>query len=150
MRSLVPLLGSNPLAPDGPLATRGAAAAPAGNTIAMATAVDATPTVFAPTVTTGSVSVVLPLVTAAPTIFDPTVTQNAAATAALWLETGDDLLLETGDLWLTESGTGGKVTALTGNTSPLGTDLVLLVDDPAGTPLSQKMTLTVLRTYLLG
>lgn len=33
-----------------------------------------------------------------------------------------------------------KLTALTANTNPAGTDLTYLVDDPSGTPLSQKIT----------
>lgn len=33
-----------------------------------------------------------------------------------------------------------KVTALTENTTPVGTDLVYIVDDPGGTPASQKIT----------
>lgn len=35
-----------------------------------------------------------------------------------------------------------KVTALTENTAPLSTDLTYLVDDPGGTPVSNKITLT--------
>ena len=34
-----------------------------------------------------------------------------------------------------------KITALTENTTPVSTDLVAVVDDPAGTPATQKMTL---------
>lgn len=34
-----------------------------------------------------------------------------------------------------------KITQLTENTTPVGTDLIEIVDDPAGTPLSQKSTL---------
>lgn len=41
-----------------------------------------------------------------------------------------------------------KLTALTANSAPVGTDIVYLVDDPGGTPLSQKMTLTTLKTAL--
>jgi len=37
-----------------------------------------------------------------------------------------------------------KITALTENTTPLGTDLVAIVDDPAGTPATQKMTINKL------
>lgn len=37
-----------------------------------------------------------------------------------------------------------KVTELTANTTPALTDVLLLVDDPAGTPASQKMALTYL------
>lgn len=33
-----------------------------------------------------------------------------------------------------------KVTALTANTTPISTDIIPMVDDPAGTPLSQKVT----------
>jgi hypothetical protein len=33
-----------------------------------------------------------------------------------------------------------KITALTENTSPVTTDLLVMVDDPAGTPLTQKIT----------
>ena len=35
-----------------------------------------------------------------------------------------------------------KLTALTENTTPAGTDLLYIVDDPAGTPLSQKITIS--------
>ena len=35
-----------------------------------------------------------------------------------------------------------KITQLTENTTPALTDLSVLVDDPAGTPLTQKITLT--------
>ncbi len=35
-----------------------------------------------------------------------------------------------------------KVTALTENTTPLTTDIIPMVDDPAGTPLSQKIKLS--------
>lgn len=34
-----------------------------------------------------------------------------------------------------------KITALTANTTPLITDIMAIVDDPGGTPLSQKITL---------
>ena len=34
-----------------------------------------------------------------------------------------------------------KITALTENTTPLPTDIVPIVDDPAGTPVTQKVTL---------
>lgn len=34
-----------------------------------------------------------------------------------------------------------KITGLTENTSPLVTDLAVMVDDPGGTPLTQKITL---------
>ena len=34
-----------------------------------------------------------------------------------------------------------KITALTANSTPLGTDLTVIIDDPGGTPLSQKITL---------
>ncbi len=34
-----------------------------------------------------------------------------------------------------------KITALTENTAPLNTDIVPMVDDPSGTPLTQKITL---------
>lgn len=40
-----------------------------------------------------------------------------------------------------------KVTALTENTVPVGTDLLYLVDDPGGSPLSQKMTVTNLYAH---
>ena len=39
-----------------------------------------------------------------------------------------------------------KWTALTENTSPLGTDIMAMVDDPGGTPASQKITITNLMT----
>lgn len=38
-----------------------------------------------------------------------------------------------------------KISELTANTSPLDTDLLALVDDPAGTPLTQKITVAYLR-----
>lgn len=34
-----------------------------------------------------------------------------------------------------------KITALTANTTPIPTDVTVLVDDPAGTPVTQKVTL---------
>lgn len=34
-----------------------------------------------------------------------------------------------------------KITALTENTDPVSTDLLVMVDDPAGTPLTQKVQL---------
>ena len=40
---------------------------------------------------------------------------------------------------------GTKVSALTENTAPTSDDLVYMVDDPAGTPLSRKVTLKNLR-----
>jgi len=41
-----------------------------------------------------------------------------------------------------------KITQLTENTTPVGADLLPLVDDPAGTPLTQKITLTSVATWL--
>lgn len=41
-----------------------------------------------------------------------------------------------------------KVTALTENTSPVSTDIMYIVDDPAGSPLSQKVSLASLKTAL--
>lgn len=35
-----------------------------------------------------------------------------------------------------------KITELTENTAPIGTDLIPMVDDPGGTPATQKITLT--------
>lgn len=35
---------------------------------------------------------------------------------------------------------GSKITQLTENTTPIGTDMIEMVDDPAGTPLNQKAT----------
>jgi hypothetical protein len=35
-----------------------------------------------------------------------------------------------------------KITALGANTTPLGTDIIPIVDDPGGTPVTQKITLT--------
>lgn len=37
-----------------------------------------------------------------------------------------------------------KITALAENTTPLTTDIIPIVDDPAGTPATQKMTLSTL------
>jgi len=42
-----------------------------------------------------------------------------------------------------------KITALTENTSPIGTDLVVIVDDPSGSALTQKITLTNLRKLFI-
>lgn len=39
-----------------------------------------------------------------------------------------------------------KVTALTENTAPLTTDVLMIVDDPGGTPASQKITVANLMT----
>lgn len=41
-----------------------------------------------------------------------------------------------------------KVTGLTANTSPALTDVMLIIDDPGGTPASQKVTLANLKTGL--
>ena len=41
-----------------------------------------------------------------------------------------------------------KITALTAIGTPAGEDLLALVDDPSGTPLSRKMTLTQLAAFL--
>ena len=35
-----------------------------------------------------------------------------------------------------------KITALTENTSPIGTDLMVMVDDPTGTPVTQKVQMS--------
>ena len=46
-----------------------------------------------------------------------------------------------------------KITALTENTAPVSTDLLVMVDDPAGTPLTQKITvgnLLALKTFPQG
>lgn len=43
-----------------------------------------------------------------------------------------------------------KVTALGENTTPISTDLLYLVDDPAGAPLSQKIQLANLLEYVQG
>lgn len=37
-----------------------------------------------------------------------------------------------------------KLTGLTANTAPIGTDLMYMVDDPGGSPLSQKITIASL------
>lgn len=42
-----------------------------------------------------------------------------------------------------------KITALTANTSPVNTDLAVIVDDPGGTPATQKITLNNLRRGLI-
>lgn len=41
-----------------------------------------------------------------------------------------------------------KTTALSANTTPADADLLPMVDDPAGTPASQKMTLATLKTFV--
>lgn len=41
-----------------------------------------------------------------------------------------------------------KITALTENTAPISTDIFPMVDDPAGTPLTQKVTLANIKTGL--
>lgn len=41
-----------------------------------------------------------------------------------------------------------KTTALTENTAPVSTDIMYMVDDPGSSPLSQKMTLATLRTFI--
>lgn len=38
-----------------------------------------------------------------------------------------------------------KITGLTANTTPVSTDILLMVDDPGGTPLGQKITLESLK-----
>lgn len=39
-----------------------------------------------------------------------------------------------------------KLTAYTENTTPVSTDILYIVDDPAGTPLTQKITVATLNT----
>ena len=41
-----------------------------------------------------------------------------------------------------------KLTAKTENTSPAATDVIYIVDDPGGSPASQKLTLGTLATYV--
>ena len=41
-----------------------------------------------------------------------------------------------------------KITALDANTTPASTDLTVIVDDPGGTPATQKMTIDTLDDYL--
>lgn len=41
-----------------------------------------------------------------------------------------------------------KTTGLTANTTPVSTDIMYMVDDPGGSPLSQKMTLATLRAFV--
>ncbi|MEK7112181.1 MAG: hypothetical protein AAB875_02535, partial [Patescibacteria group bacterium] len=43
-----------------------------------------------------------------------------------------------------------KITALTENTAPLTTDILPMVDDPAGTPLTQKVTFASLLTLAVS
>jgi hypothetical protein len=43
---------------------------------------------------------------------------------------------------------GSKITELTANTAPLDTDLSVIVDDPSGTELTQKITLAYLRQIM--
>lgn len=43
-----------------------------------------------------------------------------------------------------------KVTALTALTTPADEDLLYTVDDPAGTPVSKKITWTSIKTFLKG
>ena len=40
-----------------------------------------------------------------------------------------------------------KITALDANTTPASTDLTVIVDDPGGTPATQKMTIDTLDDY---
>lgn len=42
-----------------------------------------------------------------------------------------------------------KLTALTAQTTPADEDLLYTVDDPAGTPVSKKITWTVVKAFLL-
>jgi hypothetical protein len=41
-----------------------------------------------------------------------------------------------------------KITALTANTSPLTSDIMVMVDDPAGSALTQKITIANLKTAI--
>ncbi len=43
-----------------------------------------------------------------------------------------------------------KITALTENTTPITTDILPMVDDPAGTPATQKVTVANLKTVIMG
>lgn len=42
-----------------------------------------------------------------------------------------------------------KITALTELTTPALTDVIVIVDEPSGTPITKKMTLTNLQTILM-
>ena len=48
------------------------------------------------------------------------------------------------------AGPGSKITELTANTAPLTTDLLVMVDDPTGTALSQKITIANLLTLMVS
>lgn len=43
-----------------------------------------------------------------------------------------------------------KITALTANTAPVDADLMVIVDDPGGTPLTQKITWANILTAILS
>lgn len=43
-----------------------------------------------------------------------------------------------------------KITALTANTTPVSTDLTVMVDDPSGTPLTQKITFDNLHKLIIS
>jgi hypothetical protein len=43
-----------------------------------------------------------------------------------------------------------KISSLTANTTPLETDLLVMVDDPSGTPLTQKMTMKTAKDMMLA
>lgn len=43
-----------------------------------------------------------------------------------------------------------KISALTALADPVGTDVVAIVDDPGGTPVTKKMTMAVLSSFVLG
>ncbi len=43
-----------------------------------------------------------------------------------------------------------KLSALTGITTPVASDILYLVNDPAGTPLDRKITLTNLAAFFAG
>ena len=125
-----------------------AVAGPEAGTVVMAL-VSNTPTLFNATVTPGSVSAVLPLVSNAFTLFNAAITQGSAP-GTLLIAGGDDLLLESGDMLLVESGASALVTALSAMTTPTDDDVIYVVDDPAGTPVSNKLTMANLKTYLLA
>lgn len=88
------------------------------------------------------------------TLTGATITGKTTVTAAA----GDFLLIsdtsDSGNLkkvdaedFIAGSVAGDSITDLTANTSPAGTDVMVIVDDPAGTPVTQKITLTNLKTF---
>lgn len=67
-----------------------------------------------------------------------TITRTQESTAARTVVVGDNIAATITAKTLEDVEAGSKITELTENTSLLTTDLFVVVDDPSGTPVTQK------------